>query len=119
MNFIEKMNKMVMVASLLLCISLFLSCNQEDTALPPNATPIDTSFDRALAALHDFTKNQSGTRSLGREITDVESLTRSDLGAETRSASCEADQLLAYVVNFQGGGYAILGAEVLQCVFLL
>lgn len=93
---------------------MMFSCSQEGVAEAPNgeeqAASYTVSVEEALAHLQS-TMDGMETRAAGRTVSGVEILLRSELSA-TRAAG--DDQPLAYVVNFDEGGYAILGADLRQ-----
>lgn len=84
--------------------------DESDTAPPVVAedshlVPVET----ALAALERFRPDETATRSEKRSIADIEIFTRKAGASGTRTAAPEAP--LAYIVHFEGDGYAILGAD--------
>lgn len=83
-------------------------------AAPDNPQPAALATIPVETALADLQwhleQMPQGTRAATYDATDVQVLRRSDFAA-TRSEADEADAPLAYVVNFQDGGYAILGAD--------
>lgn len=84
--------------------------DESDTATPVVAedshlVPVET----ALAALERFRPDETATRSEKRSIADIEIFTRKAGASGTRTAAPEAP--LAYIVHFEGDGYAILGAD--------
>lgn len=98
-------------------IACAMSCSTDDAPLVPRddtpqpealtAIPVET----ALADLQcHLDQMPPGTRSATYDVQDVQVLRRSDFAA-TRSDAGAEDNALAYVVNFQEGGYAILGAD--------
>lgn len=107
------MKKFYLFASLA-GLGLMFSCSQEGVAEAPNgeeqAASYTVSVEEALAHLQS-TMDGMETRAAGRTVSGVEVLLRSELSA-TRAAG--DDEPLAYVVNFDEGGYAILGADLRQ-----
>lgn len=124
MHEMYKICKGAIVASLLFGTFVFCACSHEDENVIQEdvvAAPVDPHFiseESALAALRKFEAQGSETRSLERQIERVEVLKRSALIPATRLTASVDEQPLAYVVNFLGGGYAVLGADVRQGVVI-
>lgn len=108
------MKKLFLIASLA-GMGLSVSCSQEETADAPKGADLSiasytVSVDEALAELQN-TLDGLQTRGAGRTVADVQTLPASEI-AGTRAAGEDAP--LGYVVNFEEGGYAVLGADLRQ-----
>lgn len=97
------------LAALLLGCSTLCSCTLDETdqSIPAPASESHlVPVESAIAALRQFGGGKTQTRSGNLEIALVESVPRSIV-----ARNLSQDTPLAYVVNFEGGGYAILGAD--------
>lgn len=94
---------------------LLVSCNHDRMADAPNVgdqavVSYTVPVEEALAKLQ-YSLDAMQTRSSSRTVAGVETLFGSEV-VGTRAA--DADAPLAYVANFEEGGYAILGADLRQ-----
>lgn len=109
------MKKKMLLASLA-GLGLLASCNHDEISeAPKGGEPATVSYavsvEDALAQLQSTLDGMQYTRASEREVGDVLTLYRNEL-AGTRAA--DGDAPLAYIVNFEEGGYAILGADLRQ-----
>lgn len=82
----------------------------EEPANNSYVVSVDAALDELQCVLNDMHGN---TRSVGRDVKEVQILRKGDV-VSTRSEVEDSDCPLAYVVNFENGGYAVLGADVRQ-----
>ncbi len=119
MRKIYKVLKVAVAASLLSGLVVSAGCTREETlpaeAAPQAADPDYVSVESALAALARFEADDPATRAEDASaVAHVDVLMRSDVAPATRTAVAAADAPLCYIAQFEGGGYAILGADVKQ-----
>lgn len=116
MQTLYKVLKVAIAASLLSGFVAAGGCAR-DEALPVQAAAEAADPDRipvesALAALARFRADDPATRAEEIPVvTHVEVLMRSDVAPATRAAGADADAPLCYIAQFDGDGYAILGAH--------
>lgn len=104
---------------LILCIACALaSCSVDEgknfTGINESAIPTEVSIDDALKTLESALSSLSGdTKSSvwNKTVADISTLTMSDCFHMTKSSSQEPFDKLLYIVNFEEGGSAVLGAD--------
>lgn len=96
------------------CTACVQEPDREAQPTPQTDNPYYVPVDKALAALDAFEGGHGETRTAEREVSTVEVLSRSAVVPQTRAGEVVEDAPLAYIVNFQGGGYAVLGADTRQ-----
>ena len=104
---------------LILCIACALaSCSVDEgknfTEINESAIPTEVSIDDALKTLESALSSLSGdTKSSvwNKTVADISTLTMSDCFHMTKSSSQEPFDKLLYIVNFEEGGSAVLGAD--------
>lgn len=113
---IYKVLKWTVAASLLSGIFVAGSCSREE-AQPIIPTEAEAASGRitvesALEALARFQSDDSQTRTQATPaVAHIDVLMRSEVGPATRSAAPAEEVPLCYIAQFEGGGYAILGAD--------
>ncbi len=118
----RKIYKVLKVAAAASLLSGFIAAGgcTRDEALSAEAVAEAAGSDRvsiesALAALARFEADDPETRGGNTHtVSHVDVLMRSDAAPATRTAGAAADAPLCYIAQFEGGGYAILGADVRQ-----
>lgn len=116
MGTVDKIFKVAAAASLWSAIIVAVSCSpevvQHDGRAEAGTTSDQVSVEIALAALARFQEGDFKTRTgESPAIAHVDILMRSEVKPMTRSSAPTQDAPLCYIAQFDGGGYAILGAD--------
>lgn len=116
---VYKVLKVAIAVSLMWGSVVLVGCAQEEfltaeeTAEAVDSDPDRVSVESALAVLARFHSDDPSTRADDVPVVaHVDVLMRGDVAPMTRSAAEDAP--LCYIAQFEGGGYAILGADVKQ-----
>ncbi len=121
MQKIYKVLKVAVAASLLSGVVLCGGCARdgilpvEEPTVSDAVGPDHVSVESALAALARFQADDPTTRSSDvPAVSHVDVLMRSEVSPATRTSGTAADAPLCYIAQFEGGGYAVLGADAKQ-----
>ena len=113
--------KVAVAASLLSGVVLCGGCARdgilpvEEPTVSDAVGPDHVSVESALAALARFQADDPTTRSSDvPAVSHVDVLMRSEVSPATRTSGTAADAPLCYIAQFEGGGYAVLGADAKQ-----
>ena len=113
--------KVAVAASLLSGVVLCGGCARdgilpvEEPMVSDAVGPDYVSVESALAALARFQADDPTTRSSDvPAVSHVDVLMRSEVSPATRTSGTAADAPLCYIAQFEGGGYAVLGADAKQ-----
>ena len=121
MQKIYKVLKVAVAASLLSGVVMCGGCARdgilpvEEPTVSDAVGPDHVSVESALAALARFQADDPTTRSSDvPAVSHVDVLMRSEVSPATRTSGTAADAPLCYIAQFEGGGYAVLGADAKQ-----